>query len=78
MDRIGKNLDGKMRMWQVIDIGIKKSTRNKEQFSKISRIKNNKNGVQKIQSLGETKNTVEVLNVDGQERQGKTFPLKLL
>ena len=71
---LGKDLDGKMRMWEVIDIGIKKSTRSKEQFSKVSRIKNNEQGVQKIQSLGKTKNTVEVLNVDGKKGQGNTFP----
>ena len=65
-------------MWEVIDIGIKKSTRNKEQSSKMSRIQNNEKSVQKIQSVGQTKNTVEVLSVDGQESQGKTFPLRLL
>ena len=53
-------------MWEIIDTGLKKSTRKKKMNPKT---KNNEKGASKLQCLGRNNEKVEI-----QERQGKTFP----
>ena len=59
-----------MKMWEIVDTGLKKSTRRKEMNPKT---KNIEKAASKLQCLGR-KNKREKLNIKTQERQGKTFP----